>query len=211
MTKCPSCRAELRTPLVCEACSELQDPVDGLSPFAVFGLEPAYALDAGALRRRLLELSRTMHPDFYATAGLEARAQAERNTAALNAAYDVLADDERRAAWLLQELGGPDESQERQMPQAFLMEVLEWNEAIDEARAAAPDSSERAALESLAAALTEKRAEVLAAVGEALTPLPAPGSSPLPSIRRRLNAARYLDRALGEIRELRLARPSRER
>jgi hypothetical protein len=46
---------------------------------------------------------------------------------------------------------------------------------------------------------------VLSEVGAALTPLPPSGAADLGPLRRRLNAVRYLSRALERIRELRLA------
>jgi molecular chaperone HscB len=166
----------------------------------VFGLAPAWEVDRKALRRALLQLQRLTHPDH---AG--ATDQAERANAALNHAHEVLSDAFLRADDLIRRLGGPEESAERQMPQEFLMEVLEWNEALDDAAEAAPGSAEREALGPLAEQLRAQREEVLSEVGAALTPLPPSGAADLGPLRRRLNAVRYLSRALERIRELRLA------
>jgi molecular chaperone HscB len=206
---CPSCGAELSTPLVCEACGALLDPSTPPSPFETLGLAPAYALDLSAARRRLLALSRAAHPDFHANANEETRQRAEDNTAALNAAFRILSDDARRAAWLVRSLGGPGEDEERAMPAAFLHEVLEWNEAIETARGAEPDSPARAEIDPLATRLESERSESMRRIASALDPLPATGSPLLRDVRKELNAVRYLDRALREIRELRLSNPSR--
>jgi len=101
-------------------------------------------------------------------------------------------------------LGGPGESDERQMPQAFLMEVLEWNESLDDARNAAAGGPERAALEGLGQTLDTERAATLERIGAGLTPLPDDGSAALTALRRELNAIRYLDRARRELESLRL-------
>ena len=90
------------------------------------------------------------------------------------------------------------------MPQAFLMEVLEWNETLEEAREAAPGSPARAALDALRDTLEDERTTTLGAVGAALTPLPSAGDPSLKDIRRQLNALRYIDRTLAEIEALRL-------
>jgi molecular chaperone HscB len=200
VTSCPECGEALWTPLGCEACGVLAQWEEAPGAFELFGLAPAWEVDRKALRRALLQLQRLTHPDH---AG--ATDQAERANAALNHAHEVLSDAFLRADDLIRRLGGPEESAERQMPQEFLMEVLEWNEALDDAAEAAPGSAEREALGPLAEQLRAQREEVLSEVGAALTPLPPSGAADLGPLRRRLNAVRYLSRALERIRELRLA------
>jgi len=203
--KCPECGADLATPLLCESCGALLAVEGEYSPFRVLGLEPAFEVDTGAARKRLLALSRALHPDFHSNADERTRERAQDATAALNAAHHVVSDPVRRAHWLVRHLGGPGEDEERSMPPEFLQEVLEWNETIEDARAAEPGSPERAALDRLATELEEARATVMAELGELLTPLPERGAPELTEARRRLNALRYVDRALREIGELRLA------
>jgi molecular chaperone HscB len=200
VTSCPECGEALWTPLGCEACGVLAQWEEAPGAFELFGLAPAWEVDRKALRRALLQLQRLTHPDH---AG--ATDQAERANAALNHAHEVLSDAFLRADDLIRRLGGPEESAERQMPQEFLMEVLEWNETLDDAAEAAPGSAEREALGPLAEQLRAQREEVLSEVGAALTPLPPSGAADLGPLRRRLNAVRYLSRALERIRELRLA------
>jgi molecular chaperone HscB len=206
---CPSCGTALTTPLLCESCSTLLAAPAEASPWELLGLERSFPIDRKALEKRRLALSRRMHPDFFANGTDEERARAERGTSALNAAWEVLSDDARRADRLVRDLGGPRESEERQMPQEFLMEVLDWNEAIEEARLAGPGAPERAELAGLRATLAAERARVLAEVAGLLRPLPEPRSPDLVTVRRHLNAVRYFDRALREIDELRLAHGAR--
>ena len=203
---CPKCWASLGTPLFCETCDQLLEAKGKPSPFASLGLPKAFPLDRMALRKRLLSYSRILHPDFHTTSGAEARALAERNTAELNAAFEILSDDFRRANWIVSSLGGPGDSQERQMPPAFLMEVLEWNEIIEEAQQAAPGSSEFDALPPLEAQLRKEREQLMKAISELLTPLPAMHAPELVEVRRRLNAVRYIDRTLEVIAELLMSR-----
>jgi len=210
MTVCPRCRAPLDTPLVCTSCHALLDPERTPTPFEVFGLEPAFDLEACKLTTRLLELSREMHPDFHATQGEEEHARAERNTATLNSAFHVLADELRRADWLVASLGGPRENEQRAMPPEFLEEMLELNEAIEHARTGGADSAEREELGRLSARLDAERARLMTQVASALAPLPARGNRKLAEARGFLNAIRYLDRARKEIAESRsgaVARP----
>ena len=200
MNACKSCGSGLASVLVCEACGDLQPTPSPVDPFAALGLEMGQTVDPEALRKLLLTLQRRMHPDFFGDAPEEVRALAERNTAELNAAHRVLADDFRRADLLVARLGGPDEESERQMPAEFLMEVLEWNETLEAARDAGSDER----LDSLESELRGRRGATMEQIEGALTPLPEPGSSGLTDIRRALNAVRYLDRTLHTLTELRL-------
>jgi molecular chaperone HscB len=206
-SRCPHCAAVLGTPLGCAACGRLLELPREPSPFEVFALPVQFDVDKKSLRKRLLEISRLTHPDFFGTASSELKQRAERASARLNSAHEILADDACRSDWLIAHLGGPDENEERQMPQPFLMEVLEWNEQLEEARKSrAPLSSELSTLEQ---SLRERREEALAAVRSALVPLPERGSQRLRDARRELNAIRYIDRALAEVEALRLANPAR--
>lgn len=202
---CPACQTQLETPLACGACGALIEQEGDVDPFATFGFERAWQVDQDELKRRLRLFSRLVHPDYYAAAGDAARELAEVGSARLNEAHEILSDDFRRADWLVRALGGPSESDERQMPQAFLMEVLEWNETLDEAKASEAGSPERAALDGLGTTLEGERDEAMERIGALLTPLPAEGGDELATARRELNAVRYLDRARRELKALRLA------
>ena len=209
---CPSCGAALETPLCCTSCGTLFPVAGEPDPFELLGVPRKFDLDKALLRRRLRTLSRRMHPDFFGTAGDQQRALAERNTAALNEAYEELSGDLRRADGLVRRLGGPDEQAERQMPQEFLMEVMEWNESLEELRSAEPSTEPPSGgpaageLDSLEAQLNDRHDQTLAEVGRLLTPLPEPGTPALGEVRRLLNALRYLQKTLSEIEALRLTR-----
>lgn len=204
MNTCRHCAAFLESLLVCTACRALQ-PVEGEpDPFRLLGYERTQRLDEREVERCVLRLSRLVHPDVFAVASPEERALAERNTALLNRAREVLVDPVRRADLLVRSLGGPADDEERQMPQEFLLEVLEWNEALEEARSADPGSPARASAAALAESLAERRSQCVARLESLLEPLPERGSPALVEARRTLNAIRYLDRALADLEALRL-------
>jgi molecular chaperone HscB len=202
MDSCASCGAALATPLVCSACGALFAPDPAPDPFAALGLEPALAVDQPRLQKTLIALTRKMHPDYFAGEP-EKRALAERNTALLNAAYRVVSDPYRRSDWLVRQLGGPDEQGERQLPQAFLAEVLEWNETLEQARAGSGGTADQ--VDALESELEERRAASFQRLAALLQPLPAHGAPALREARRELNAVRYVDRTLEEIAALRAA------
>ena len=207
MESCPYCEMLLETPYCCVSCGQVFSPERYPTPFEAFGLPLNYGVDTEELERRLLRYSRLVHPDFFATASEEMRRTAEENSAALNGAFKILTDDARRAEWVIEALGGPSGGDEKQLPREFLMEVLEWNEALDEADGAPEGSPAHAELERLAKVLHHEHETRLAALGARLTPLPAEGADELLVVRQELNAVRYLSRTLFRIRNLRFGTP----
>jgi len=208
MRTCPHCQAALEAPLGCRACGRVLAVPDDVTPFEIFGLPLGFDVPAASMQRRLVQASRLVHPDFHAQSDAGQRELAELNSARLNAAHALLVDDVARADWLVRHLGGPDENGERAMPRAFLLEVLEWNETLESARADPDTPATRRALETLATELDARRDVALASVAKQLTPLPEHGSPALRGVRQELNALRYLERALGEIAALRAGNPA---
>ncbi|MDX2061582.1 MAG: Fe-S protein assembly co-chaperone HscB [Bacteroidia bacterium] len=98
--------------------------------YALLGLDERYHLDPRRLREAYLQHARAHHPDHNA----QTADTANQSTALVNQAYQTLLDPHARLAYLLQRYGYLDASgkAEAQLPQAFLMEMLELNEAVDE-------------------------------------------------------------------------------
>ncbi|MBK7876788.1 MAG: hypothetical protein IPJ77_13770 [Planctomycetes bacterium] len=207
--RCPHCQAELETPLACAGCGDALAVPAEASPFEILALPLGYSIDRAELKKRLSRFGRLVHPDFFATRSPEALERAEFASARLNAAHATLADDAARAEWLVRYLGGPDAESERELPRAFLIEVLEWNEELEQLAAGANAPGAAARLDALASNLAARRAENLAAIQRLLVPLPARGSPALSRVRQELNALRYLDRALDELEALRSGNPAR--
>lgn len=187
---CPNCGEGLETPLACGACGVLLQIDAEPTPYEVLGLELSVHVDADDARRRLRRITRLVHPDFFALAGPEQLALAEAHNARLNAAYDLVTDLAARADWLVRHLGGPTQKELGAMPQTFLMEVMEWNEVLEDNAPGSP------CLVNLSAELRGHRADLAAAIEASLDPLPAAGAAALADVRKNLNALRYVDRAL---------------
>jgi molecular chaperone HscB len=134
-------------------------------PFALFGLQPAYALDAAALDARFRQLQSQVHPDRYARADAALQRLAMQASVRVNEAYQTLKAPLARAASLCELRGVPVEAQRHlPMPRDFLERQLAWREALAEMQ------GDEAALERLAAEVrAERRAlhDALAAAFEA--------------------------------------------
>ena len=112
------------------------------SHFELFGLAPAFAVDAAALDRAYLDIQARVHPDRYAHAGDAERRASMQWTTRVNEAYRTLKSPVQRAKYLL-ELQGVDVAFETstQMPPEFLVRQLELRETLAGARE--PEALER--------------------------------------------------------------------
>lgn len=98
--------------------------------FSFYGLEEKFLIDPAELKQLFLEKSKLYHPDFY-LADAESQNIAISSSAYNNLAYKTLGADISRASYLLS-LKTSNEEKSIQLPQAFLMEMMELNEMIDE-------------------------------------------------------------------------------
>ena len=98
--------------------------------FKFYELEEVYDIDKTLLKEKYLEKSKLYHPDFHA--GDQRLYQIAVSASAFNnQAFKILDNDISRASHLL-DLNQSDSNENAKLPQAFLMEMLELNEAIDE-------------------------------------------------------------------------------
>jgi molecular chaperone HscB len=126
------------------------------SHFALFQLDPAFAIDGKLLDTRYREQVALYHPDKFATAPDAQRRMSLQAATHINEAYQTLKSALPRARYLLQ-LAGVDTQEETNtaMPMDFLMAQMEWRESIGDAKL----SKNVEALENLA---QEMRAEMQA-------------------------------------------------
>ena len=102
--------------------------------FTLFGLSERFALDRAAIDARWKELQREVHPDRFAAQGAAAQRVAMQWSVRINEAYQRLKDPLKRAAYLCELRGAPiDAERNTAMPAEFLMEQMEWREALDDA------------------------------------------------------------------------------
>jgi len=122
--------------------------------FELYGLPVKFELDAAALRAKFLELSRTYHPDRFATAAEATRADALKRSAMNNDAYKILGDADRRMAYLLKLKGALEEEEKYTLPPAFLMEMMDLNEVVSDYEQTGDDCNKKQADSALEQELT---------------------------------------------------------
>jgi molecular chaperone HscB len=164
--------------------------------FERLGLPRRFRLDSAELERNYLAKSREVHPDFAGDAP-----DSLRDSAALNEAYSTLRDPFRRAEYLLTAEGGPSAADSRQMPAEFLEEMLELRMRIEEVKQDRdPDRPGRLQME---LEVVQRRDSLLADAAELFEQLRAAAerSSILNAIRQKLNATKFMQGLLRDLRE----------
>lgn len=104
--------------------------------FALFQLPPRFAIDLTALEKAYHGVQNQAHPDKFTQATAAEKRVAMQWATRANEAYQTLKNPLKRASYLC-ELHGIDLQIESNtsMPPAFLMQQMEWREALDDAKA----------------------------------------------------------------------------
>src|SRR5256885_15270246 len=103
--------------------------------FELVGVPRRFEQDRTVLDARWRALQGEVHPDRFAAEGPAAQRVAMQWAVRVNEAYQRLKDPLKRAAYLCQLSGAPVDIQNNTaMPAGFLMQQMEWREALDEAR-----------------------------------------------------------------------------
>ncbi len=101
--------------------------------FQLFDVPPTFAQNRAALDARWKELQREAHPDRFAAQGAAAQRVAMQWSVRINEAYQRLKDPVRRASYICELNGAPLNAENNTaMPPAFLMQQMEWREALDD-------------------------------------------------------------------------------
>ena len=161
--------------------------------FSLFGLPQRFAQDRAAIDARWKELQREVHPDRFAAQGAVAQRVALQWSVRINEGYQRLKNPLKRAAYLCELRGAPiDAERNTAMPPAFLMQQMEWREALDDA-----DSEE--ALEAVSERVIARRKEMLDRIRQLLDE-----EGDAPAAARQVRALMFIERFAEDV-EARLA------
>jgi molecular chaperone HscB len=130
--------------------------------FTVFELPRKLQIDTEELQRRFYELSRRVHPDFFQTATPAEQTWSLERSAIINRAYRTLRDLVSRVEYLIQLEEGRETKEgasgiKREPPTDLLEEMLEIQEALQEAKTGGLDDPARERLRDVRARLLERR------------------------------------------------------
>jgi molecular chaperone HscB len=126
--------------------------------FELFDLPRRLVLDRDELDARWRALQAEVHPDRFASEGASAQRIAMQWAVRVNEAYQRLKNPLKRAAYLCELDGVAIEAENNTaMPTGFLMQQMEWREALD-------DAGDLPAVEALADEVASHRRQALAAL-----------------------------------------------
>jgi molecular chaperone HscB len=165
--------------------------------FEVLGVPRRFAVTTAELEAQYLALSKQLHPDRWARATPRERLEAVQKTTELNDAYRVLKDPVKRAEYLLKREGLDiaDEKGGVKAAPTLLMEMMERNEALAEARAA----GDAPAVARMAAEMRASRASAMRTVENGFARVESGDRAALALIAQALVAMRYHARFLEQV------------
>ena len=103
--------------------------------FELFGLDSKFSIDLATLESNFRKIQSESHPDRFVTANAAEKLKSMQLATLANEAYQTLKKPALRAEYLLK-LQGIEAIGETNtaMPMDFLMQQMEWREAIDDAK-----------------------------------------------------------------------------
>ncbi len=109
--------------------------------FELFSLTPSFDLDQAQLTKEYYSLSRQYHPDRFSLASEEEKESAMSMSTKVNEGYKVLKQEQSRIRHILELLDSAPQEGSEQMPQDFLMEMMDINELIMDYKMEPSDAS----------------------------------------------------------------------
>ncbi len=103
--------------------------------FALFQLKPQFKIDRQALESAYLTVQQKVHPDMHAQASDSDKRVSMQLSALANSAYRTLMNPIQRGLYMCARNGvDPQLETNTAMPAQFLMQQMEWREALDDVR-----------------------------------------------------------------------------
>ena len=167
--------------------------------FALFNIPVSFSLDEAALTSSYYKLSRQWHPDKFSLASSDEQAHAMQMTTDINDGYKTLKGEQSRLRYILELLGSAPEEGKESMPQEFLMEMMDINEAIMDYKMD-PSEDARAAVHSQVLRI---QAELEKRFGEALEDFDfkAPEAERVAAIKDYYLKTKYLNRLKDNVQD----------
>jgi len=100
--------------------------------FDFFERPISFTIDQAKLKRAFYANSKKYHPDFYTLESEEKQQEILELSTLNNEAYKTLSDFDKRMKYVLELKGTLEEEGKNKIPQDFLMEMMDINEALME-------------------------------------------------------------------------------
>lgn len=100
--------------------------------FEFYGIPVSFRVDESALRSIFYRNSKQYHPDFHTLSGESQQAEMLDLATLNNDAYQTLSDPDKRMRYILKIKGLLEDESKLSIPQEFLLDMMEINEALME-------------------------------------------------------------------------------
>ena len=100
--------------------------------FELFGFEEAPVIDKKLLSEKYFLLQKQHHPDFFTRGNEAEQEEALAQSADINKAFTTFQNEDKTIEYFLQTKGIVETDEKYQLPNDFLMEMMEINETLEE-------------------------------------------------------------------------------
>lgn len=102
--------------------------------FELFEIPVSLSIDPPVIKKKFYELSRKYHPDFFGNATGSEQTEVLEKSSMINKAFKVFTHKEETIKYVLQLKGLLEEEEKYRLSPDFLMEVMELNEQLMDAK-----------------------------------------------------------------------------
>jgi molecular chaperone HscB len=101
--------------------------------FELYQIPISFQLNKALVKEKYFALSRKFHPDFYGNGTADEQAEALEMSSLVNKAFKTFSNLDLTIKYILELKGLLEEEEKYQLPNDFLMEMMDLNEQLDEA------------------------------------------------------------------------------
>lgn len=102
--------------------------------FELFNIPVSFIVNTKEVKQKFYELSRRYHPDFFAQEDKSEQGEILEMSSNVNKAYKTFQNKEETIKYVLQLKGLLEEEEKYQLPPDFLMDMMELNEQLADAK-----------------------------------------------------------------------------
>jgi molecular chaperone HscB len=161
--------------------------------FDFYDLPIQFNPDQSAVKTKFYAFSKQFHPDFYANESEEKQQEVLERSTLNNKAYQVLSNPKKRLKYVLELKGIVETDEGYQLPQSFLMEMMDVNEVLMDLEFE-PDAEKLEQVKGDVGSIEKDLANELNDLINQFDSNPAEYDALLPSIKDNFYRQKYIDR-----------------
>jgi molecular chaperone HscB len=127
-----------------------------MNHFELFEIPVTLQVNAALMKQKFYELSRKYHPDFFTQENENDQSDALEKSSQVNKAFRIFSKQDETIKYVLQLKGLLEDDEKYQLPPNFLLEVMDMNEQLMEAKM----ESDKHAISKIKSALTQLQIEI---------------------------------------------------